>query len=417
MPKQIDISPLSIKQNMLWNTIGSLFFQGCLWLVTVLVVILAGYDDSGMLAYAMAIGNIYFPLATYNMRTVQVSDIDDEYSQSNYVAFRLITIVAATFLILIYLGITTSSFILFIVSTCWILFRADESFSNVYYGVEQKHMRMDYIGKSQLLRGILVLTIFTTVLSLTKSIPASLLIMTVASSMITIFYDRRKAASLSSITPRINLQQVKELLKTCLPSTMTIVIFGSVVTIVRQIYEGIYGTESLGIYAAIATPTVLINALTIYLYNPYLGPIAKAWKQQDMHSIILTMRKVLGIIAILVVLFSAVCALWGTQLLSMIYGTSIIPYTYLLIPTVFTIACTASMAFLADVMIAFRKYRIALTSNLISLILALIISLPIMQTLGMNGINITIIIAYLAGVAICIIMFALSIRRHDQRRP
>lgn len=43
--------PLDIKKNMLYNTIGSLTYQGCLWITTVLVVILSdGYSDSGILS-------------------------------------------------------------------------------------------------------------------------------------------------------------------------------------------------------------------------------------------------------------------------------------------------------------------------------------------------------------------------------
>ena len=49
------IEPLSVKHNLLWNTIGCLFYLGCQWLTTILVVTLTGdYANSGLLAYAMA---------------------------------------------------------------------------------------------------------------------------------------------------------------------------------------------------------------------------------------------------------------------------------------------------------------------------------------------------------------------------
>lgn len=45
---------LSLKANMLWNSFGSLFYSGCQWLVTVMVVRLStSYEAAGILAVAM----------------------------------------------------------------------------------------------------------------------------------------------------------------------------------------------------------------------------------------------------------------------------------------------------------------------------------------------------------------------------
>jgi hypothetical protein len=81
---------------MLFNTVGSLMYQGCLWIITVLVVVLSdGYTDSGILSFAMTVGNMFTALGTYNMRTFQVSDVKNEYSQGTYVGFRCLTLVIA----------------------------------------------------------------------------------------------------------------------------------------------------------------------------------------------------------------------------------------------------------------------------------------------------------------------------------
>ena len=52
--KMRDVPPLSTKQNMLWNSAGSMTYLACQWLVTVLVVRLsAGYDDAGLLSHGV----------------------------------------------------------------------------------------------------------------------------------------------------------------------------------------------------------------------------------------------------------------------------------------------------------------------------------------------------------------------------
>ena len=59
---------LSLKQNMLWNSFGSLTYLGCQWLITILVVRLAdGYDDAGTLSLAMSVYNMFSSLAIYRM--------------------------------------------------------------------------------------------------------------------------------------------------------------------------------------------------------------------------------------------------------------------------------------------------------------------------------------------------------------
>ena len=49
---------------MAWYSAGSITYLACQWMLSVVVVRLSsGFDDAGVLALAMAIGNIFTPLA------------------------------------------------------------------------------------------------------------------------------------------------------------------------------------------------------------------------------------------------------------------------------------------------------------------------------------------------------------------
>ena len=166
---------LSTKQNMLWNSVGCLIYQACMWAMTIAVVIFSNdYENSGRLAFAMALGNIYYPLATYNMRTIQVSDLANEYSSGQYIAFRFFTVFAGVIPVLLYLFLSSpiTSF-----STClaWLLFKADEAFCSVFYAIEQRALRMDYIGISQGARGVICLGLFIALLSFGLTLPLALI--------------------------------------------------------------------------------------------------------------------------------------------------------------------------------------------------------------------------------------------------
>ena len=99
----------------------------------------------------MSVGNVFYMLATYNLRTYQVADTTEEYSPSNYVAIRLITIAAAVIICIPYsIVVSPSSSTLFTI-LAFLLFKSDESFANVLYGVDQQELRLDISGMSQIL--------------------------------------------------------------------------------------------------------------------------------------------------------------------------------------------------------------------------------------------------------------------------
>ena len=68
---------LSMKQSILWNSWGSMFYLGCQWLLTILVVRISGVDNAGLLSLAMSVSNIWYSLAVYGMRNFQVSDTNE----------------------------------------------------------------------------------------------------------------------------------------------------------------------------------------------------------------------------------------------------------------------------------------------------------------------------------------------------
>ena len=205
---------LSVRQNMLWNTIGCLIYQACLWLMTITVVLVSGnYANSGILAFAMSIGNIYYPFATYNMRTIQISDLTSEISSSEYIAFRYVTVGFAFIPIVIYIMLSTSDLSLMFSTILWLLFKADEAFCAVFYGMEQKVERMDFIGISQAVRGIGGLLFFSAPLYFGLSINVAFISLSFFCITVTWLYDARHASSFGSVIPKIQLTLVFRLLK------------------------------------------------------------------------------------------------------------------------------------------------------------------------------------------------------------
>ena len=59
------VSGETIRKNMLWNVIGSVGFIGAQWMMTILIVHLAGYTEAGYLSLGLSLTNIFTNIAYF----------------------------------------------------------------------------------------------------------------------------------------------------------------------------------------------------------------------------------------------------------------------------------------------------------------------------------------------------------------
>lgn len=415
------ICPLSVRANMLYNTIGSLSYQLCLWMTTMLVVLLSdGYGNAGTLAFAMTIGNMMSGIGTYDMRTYQVSDVRHEHTQGEYVGFRLVTLAIGIAITTAYATVTSPDTATLAATIAYVLFKTDESFADVLYGVEQVAGRMDFIGKSEMLRGTLVLATFSATLRCTGSILAAIVAMLPAGLAVTILYDVRHARRLATIRPKIARETTIRLLMECLPMVIGMTLIGMTVSVPRQYYANAYGSEELGIYATIATPAVLVQAAARYLYAPLLVGMAERWKAGGGHGTTGKngkggfWRYTLKVIAVMVVLIAIgipVLSVGGKWLLGVVYGDRTREYTYLLPGALIGTGLMALLGFMSDTLVICRDMRGLVGIAIMSLAISVALMTPLTAWMGLSGINATVITATGIGT----LMAMLRVKHDDAR--
>lgn len=392
MTAHSSIAPLSARENTLWNAFGCLFYLGCQWLTAVLVVLLSsGYENSGILAYAMSIGNMFASISLYKIRTYQVSDINNRFSSGNYVALRLFTIFASLLLSSTYLAIVTNSTRMIVATLVYLLFKADETFSDVLYGIEQKNGRMDYIGRSQIIRGFASLIGFSGTLIVTDSLNLAIIGMFLLCAAVTLAYDLPHARLFGSITPQISKSQLIDLLKACFFPTIANLFATSIVSVARQRYGILEGETLLGIYASIATPAVLIQAATNYLYSPLIGQLASTLFNKGVSAYKRSYIKVLLLILLcmggLVVLLSFL----GGPLLVLVYGQEIAEYTWIFPFVLISTTSIGILLYVNDSLLILRNGTIQVALNFLSIAIVAVGSATAISTFGMNGVNLIVI--------------------------
>lgn len=401
---------LSLKANMLWNSFGSLFYSGCQWLVTVMVVRLStSYEAAGILAVAMAVSNVFAQIALYRMRSFQVSDIHEEISSGEYVAARFVTIGIGFIITCIYMVLTCSPSA-FLATILYLIYRAGDIFIDVLHGVDQQHYRMDYCGKSMTMRAAVSTIGFCLVLKLTDSLELAIAAMIITTYPV-IAYDVRCSSRLSSVKPEFDMNTIVNLLKCCLPAVIGMSLCSLVVSFARQYLGSAQGDSSLGIYASICTPIVIIQACANYVYAPLLGVFAK---DVDEHNRPLFIKHLLGVLAALIGIFlmgAIAFSIFGDGFIGLIFGERLVPYGYLMYAGLLCSSLTACVAFLGDLLIALRDMRGNLIANVIGCIVSFPVSVAMVNAFDMNGVSYSISISYVVTLTVMALRIARTVRQ------
>ena len=400
----------NIKVNVLWNTFGSLFYCGCQWLITVLVIWLSktAYDTAGILSLAMTTSSSFSAISLFGMRNYQVSDVKEEYSVSEYVGSRIITCVIAFVSCAVYSLVTKSVYVMLCVDA-FMLIRVAEALVDVLHGVDQKNDRYDLIGKSYIIRAVLTVVTFSAVLMIKDDIFAALLVMAICNLAAAVIFDWVRTGRLETVKPVLFSRKVFNLLKECAP----LVVFNFLMSIqnlmAKEALANLYGREELGIYSTIATPTLVVQVFASVAFNPFLPGISKTYIDGKLSEFRKLLYKVYLALAVLCAVSLIGAAILGKPVLSILFASKpdLLDYFYLFIPIVW---CTIMIAFiwvLSAIVIAMRRIRLLVWGMIADFAGCLLIVNYVVGKAGMNGVSFVQMITY--GVYILFIIVSLEI--------
>lgn len=411
---------LSIRANMIWNASGSIVNLASQWLITVLVVRLSnGYDAAGLLALGMAVANIFSPIGYYKVRTYQVSDLDEEFTFAQYLGFRIVTMALAVAVMLVYCFLTCPE-------GAWVtvilygIYYLGPIFVDVLHGEEQRDGRMDCIGISFILRGVLSLAFFVVGMTVFDSLTIALILMIASTFLVIVFYDGIVFVRVTeqALKPTFDARAIRTLFVTCLPLAIASFFCWAVPAIPRQALNDVMGESALGIYASVASPVLIVQMCAQYVYMPLLTRFAEHLKARDIKAFVLLVCKVSMAIFAITLVLGCVFALYGEPIFVLIFGPSIAPYVYLVIPLVICTMLTAYAWFMGDVLITMRKNAQNLIGFGISFAVIVVVMYPMIQAFQMNGVSFAIIAAYGASIVFffaCMLKDAARRMREDDQ--
>ena len=375
-----------MRRNVLFNTVGSLLFYICQAAITLLVTALAGAEANGLLATAMTISNVCLSVASYGMRTFQVSDLNGKYTDRTYLTSRYITLSVAGFGCLVFSFVNSYSAQQRWVIVLYTAYRLIESWSDVWHAYLQKNERIDIVGISFGVRGIVTAATVTLGLLLTKNLIVTLAVLFALNALYVLVVDIPLARKRADFT-QTGGAAVSALLLECLPLAVYAALNTSIASVPRYYCERILGTVKIGYFNNVFLPVMILQVAVIYLFVPFITTFARLWTQRDKAGYYRGLR-MLGLCLVGMWILGAVgVALLGRWGLSILYPTSpvILDYAPLLQPLVVATVLTVFATVLCHLLTIAREMKGLIIGNLVGLCAALLGSPALLHRFDVYG--------------------------------
>ncbi len=405
-------NPVSIKKNIIWNSIGTFVMFFSQWLMMVLIVRLSGYADSGILSLSVSCGNVFLIIAAFGVKTFQVSDIQNRYQGRDYLGAKIITVLFTVICGIIWVLVSGYEGVEKISILLYMVYIMVYSYSDAIYGELQKKWRLDIAGISMIIRNLAALIIFCVLIWLTKDIRIALAAILFASLAVLFIYDIPASKKVTSIRPGLKGKRPWLLLWECFPFAIYTFLHTLLLTVPKLAVRGFYDKEVLGIYSAVMAPVTVLQVAATFVINPLSTLMAEKVEEGKIRELLMLMLKcflmLVGILAV-GILAAVFLGKWG---LSILYGKEITEYSYLLVPMVFVSVMTALTILLGNLAIVIRDRIGANLSAVLGLAAVFGASFLFIPKTGMQGAN----WAFLIGLAVQDIVLILAIAGKLKKR-
>ncbi len=369
-------TPLSLTGNFSWTLAGNVVYAGCQWAMLAVLAKLGTPGMVGRFVLSLAVTAPIIMFSNLQLRAVQATDARREYQFADYLGLRLVcTLLAAVAIIAVtflsgHKG-ETAAVILAVGAA-----KAFESISDIYYGLLQRHERMDYIARSMMVKGPLSLVALATGSYVTGSIFWGACAMALVWGLVLVFYDIPVAGMVLSgkngrtgerkgnrpisaaMKPRWNRSVLGSLTWCSLPLGLVMMLISLNANIPRYFVEHYLGTEQLGIFAAMAYFMLAGNIIVGALGQSASPRLARHYAGGQIRAFRGLLMKLVGIGALLGAAGIFVTIVAGREVLTLLYTPQFAERADVFVWIMAAAAVSYIASFLGYGMTAARYFRV-----------------------------------------------------------
>ncbi len=388
-----------MRKNFIWNIIGSAFnaFNSLFFLI--IVTRINGVEEAGIFTFAFSTALLLYIIGIYAGRTYQVTDDDQDISDSDYLYSKVFTCLIMLLIGLIFCFLRRYNFIKILIIMELTLFKALEAFSEGIYAIVQENNELYKVGISLFLKAIIGLISFVLIDLITHNLILSIFSLIPVNLLMIYLYDFNNLKKLKFKMDKFNYLPVKKILIYGFAAFAFVFLTQYVINASKYIIDEVLPNSSQTIFGIIIMPATVILLLGQFIIQPFLLPLKSSLKESKNKFLKITIALVISIIVIGIISLIFIY-LFGIPILNILYGLNLNDYlndllliiigatlyeiTVVLSTSLITMRSTLSQlivfiivsifAFLSSSILV-RKYAIqgAVYSYLISMLLLLIL--------------------------------------------
>lgn len=354
--------PLTLRRNFSWTFIGNGIYAVCQWGMLMVLAKLGSPEMVGQFTLGLAVTAPIIMFTNLQLRGVQATDAKHQYVFGDYLGLILLS---TTLAVLVIVGISFSggyrwetSLIIFLIG----LAKAFEAISDVFFGLIQKHERMDRIAVSLMIKGPLSLLLLGLGVYLSGKVFWGVLGLVLAWAVVLFGYDIPSGLLIvkqgSKLQPRWHWKTLMNLLWLSLPLGLVMMLISFNSNIPRYFIERYLGERELGIFAALAY-LMVVGSMVVNALGQSASPrLAKYYAKGDRLAFRQLLLKLVGLAAFLGGIGVFLAAVAGKQILTVLYQSEYAQHTNLFVWLMVTAGVNYISSFLGYAMTAARYFRI-----------------------------------------------------------
>jgi O-antigen/teichoic acid export membrane protein len=274
-----------LRTDTTWLLSGNVLYSACQWAIVLVLAKLGSSEQVGEYALGVAMSAPIVLLANFQLRALLASDLRNQYTFGKYLTFRLVSLGLALLVVAcaaVYAqGDWSRRAIILLVGFGQVL----EYISETYYGLMQRHERIDRIARSLLFKGPVSLAAFCLTMYITRSVAWAVCGLALGRLTVLLCWDSRLGfAAKSGAAPAARIEwdggEMLGLLRTALPLGVISMLSSLTPNIPRYFIEAFDGSAGLGIFSAIASllsaGTLVVSAFGQASFLPVVEACAAA---------------------------------------------------------------------------------------------------------------------------------------------
>jgi O-antigen/teichoic acid export membrane protein len=313
----------SLRTNFGWTLAGNLFYGACQWGMLSVLAKSGSPATVGQFTLGLAVAAPVFTFTNLQLRSVQATDARSEGTFADYFTLRLLAtgiglVVICSLLLLVASAKEVGAVVLLVA-----IAKCIECMSDVTAGLLQKQEQLDRVGISLVLRGSASALVFAAIFAYLHSLLLAVAGMAGVWLAVFFLYDLPSARALlpgKDALFRFHPRTLGKLLMLSLPLGWVATLSSLNTNIPRYLLQHYLSSADLGIYAALAYLTAVINLVVLALGQSAITRLSRMFAAGEFRQFRWLLLK-LSMFGVLITVAGVPLAfLFGQRLLTLLYG-------------------------------------------------------------------------------------------------